>query len=107
MGHAPRTLCSSSPCTLCSMPTAINAPVQTGPPAPPLPVTNLQQPVHLLHSGGLGQLKHAVGDAAVGQGHTDGEAVQLALQLWEDEGDGGGAAGTGGSQVDQARPAAE
>jgi hypothetical protein len=53
----------------------------TAPPPPPPPhqlhpsLSHLQQLVDLLHGSGLGQLKHAVGDAAVGQGHTDGQAV--------------------------------
>lgn len=50
-------------------------------------------------------LKDGVRDAAVGERHAHGEAVQLALELWEDERDGGGAARAGGREVDEPRAA--
>ncbi len=61
-----------------------------------------QHPVHLLRAGGALHLEHAVRERRVGQRHAHRQAVQLALELGEDERNRSSAARAGGRQVDQA-----
>ena len=42
---------------------------------------------HLLGCGGPRQLKHRIGERGIQQRHPHGVAVELALQLWEDQAD--------------------
>lgn len=51
-------------------------------------IAHLEQPVDLLDGRALLHVKHAVRDAAVGQGHTHGKAVQLSLQVASIQGRG-------------------
>ena len=48
-------------------------------------------PITCLHRGLAGQLEDAVGERAVEKRHANSQAVELTLELREDERNGGGA----------------
>ena len=62
----------------------------------------LEGGIDLLLGGGLLDLKDAVGQTGVEEGDTDGQAVELALELGIDLDDGSGRAGGGRAEVDHA-----
>mmetsp|Transcript_38573 Transcript_38573/g.115778 ORF Transcript_38573/g.115778 Transcript_38573/m.115778 type:complete len:218 (+) Transcript_38573:150-803(+) len=68
----------------------------------PLLAGLLEGRVHLLPGGRLFDLEDAVREGGVEEGHPDGEAVELALELGINFDDGGGGPGRGGTQVEHA-----